>query len=91
MARNKDFKSAMKQMLLLWAGFSRNWGGCLASEAFEYLLAAQRCTFGEIFGADQRGQRCGDSMSESDLWAVCAAAEDSPGIARRSDPNLAVL
>ena len=26
------------QILLLGAGFSRNWGGWLASEAFEYLL-----------------------------------------------------
>lgn len=28
----------MKHYLLLGAGFSRNWGGWLASEAFEYLL-----------------------------------------------------
>ena len=28
----------MKHILLLGAGFSRNWGGWLASEAFEYLL-----------------------------------------------------
>ncbi|CAN7781580.1 SIR2 family protein [Variovorax sp. LjRoot175] len=28
----------MKKLLLLGAGFSRNWGGWLASEAFEYLL-----------------------------------------------------
>lgn len=28
----------MKHLLLLGAGFSRNWGGWLASEAFEYLL-----------------------------------------------------
>jgi len=29
---------AAKRVLLLGAGFSRNWGGWLASEAFEYLL-----------------------------------------------------
>ena len=28
----------MRKLLLLGAGFSRNWGGWLASEAFEYLL-----------------------------------------------------
>ena len=28
----------MRHILLLGAGFSRNWGGWLASEAFEYLL-----------------------------------------------------
>ena len=28
----------MKYILLTGAGFSRNWGGWLASEAFEYLL-----------------------------------------------------
>ncbi|MCX6227568.1 MAG: hypothetical protein NTV75_00035 [Bacteroidia bacterium] len=28
----------MKYILLIGAGFSRNWGGWLASEAFEYLL-----------------------------------------------------
>jgi len=28
----------MNYVLLLGAGFSRNWGGWLASEAFEYLL-----------------------------------------------------
>lgn len=28
----------MSCMLLLGAGFSRNWGGWLAAEAFEYLL-----------------------------------------------------
>jgi hypothetical protein len=28
----------MSHILLLGAGFSRNWGGWLASEAFEYLL-----------------------------------------------------
>src|SRR5258708_39758664 len=28
----------MKHILLLGAGFSRNWGGWLASEVFEYLL-----------------------------------------------------
>jgi len=27
-------------LLLLGAGFSRNWGGWLASEAFEYLLGS---------------------------------------------------
>lgn len=31
----------MKHFLLLGAGFSRNWGGWLASEAFEYLLGSQ--------------------------------------------------
>ena len=31
---------AKKHLLLLGAGFSRNWGGWLASEVFEYLLAA---------------------------------------------------
>ena len=30
----------MKHILLLGAGFSRNWGGWLADEAFEYLLGA---------------------------------------------------
>ena len=30
----------MSTLLLLGAGFSRNWGGWLASEAFEYLLGA---------------------------------------------------
>jgi hypothetical protein len=30
--------AAAKHVLLLGAGFSRNWGGWLASEAFEYLL-----------------------------------------------------
>lgn len=28
----------MSHLLLLGAGFSRNWGGWLASEAFEYVL-----------------------------------------------------
>src|ERR1700760_2120271 len=28
----------MKKFLLLGAGFSRNWGGWLGAEAFEYLL-----------------------------------------------------
>jgi hypothetical protein len=28
----------MSHLLLLGAGFSRNWGGWLAQEAFEYLL-----------------------------------------------------
>ena len=30
----------MKYVLLLGAGFSRNWGGWLAAEAFEYLLGS---------------------------------------------------
>lgn len=30
----------MKHILLTGAGFSRNWGGWLASEAFEYLLGS---------------------------------------------------
>jgi len=32
----------MKHLLLLGAGFSHNWGGWLASEAFEYLLGCQQ-------------------------------------------------
>lgn len=28
----------MQTLLLLGAGFSRNWGGSVASEVFEYLL-----------------------------------------------------
>jgi hypothetical protein len=30
----------MNPVVLLGAGFSRNWGGWLASEAFEYLLGS---------------------------------------------------
>jgi hypothetical protein len=30
----------MSHILLTGAGFSRNWGGWLATEAFEYLLGA---------------------------------------------------
>ncbi len=30
--------ASVRHVLLLGAGFSRNWGGWLASEAFEYLL-----------------------------------------------------
>lgn len=36
--RQGYFEGNMKPLLLLGAGFSRNWGGWLASEAFEYLL-----------------------------------------------------
>jgi hypothetical protein len=32
----------MKHVLLLGAGFSRNWGGWLASEVFEYLLGTKQ-------------------------------------------------
>ncbi len=31
----------MNAILLLGAGFSRNWGGWLANEAFEYLLGCR--------------------------------------------------
>ena len=34
-------ESPMKHVLLLGAGFSHNWGGWLASEAFEYLLGCR--------------------------------------------------
>jgi hypothetical protein len=37
----------MSHILLLGAGFSRNWGGWLASEAFEYLLGCP-----EVIGDD---------------------------------------
>src|SRR6266699_791743 len=37
----------MPHILLLGAGFSRNWGGWLADEAFEYLLGSRRID-GEI-------------------------------------------
>jgi hypothetical protein len=32
----------MRYVALLGAGFSRNWGGWLASEAFEYLLGCRK-------------------------------------------------
>ncbi len=34
----------MSRYLLLGAGFSRNWGGWLAAEAFEYLLGCPEVT-----------------------------------------------
>lgn len=34
----------MRHYLLLGAGFSRNWGGWLAAEAFEYLLGCSEIT-----------------------------------------------
>lgn len=32
----------MNHLLLLGAGFSRNWGGWLANEVFEYLLGCEQ-------------------------------------------------
>ena len=34
----------MPKLLLLGAGFSRNWGGWLATEVFEYLLGTKAVT-----------------------------------------------
>jgi hypothetical protein len=34
----------MRYLLLTGAGFSRNWGGWLADEAFEYLLGCAEIT-----------------------------------------------
>ncbi len=36
-----DEDNGLTHLLLLGAGFSRNWGGWLASEAFEYLLGCR--------------------------------------------------
>jgi len=41
----------MSKLLLLGAGFSRNWGGWLAAEVFEYLLGAK-----EVIGSDKLRQ-----------------------------------
>jgi hypothetical protein len=38
----------MPHLLLLGAGFSRNWGGWLADEAFEYLLGCHQIDGGGI-------------------------------------------
>ena len=54
------------QILLLGAGFSRNWGGWLASEAFEYLLGCPQVD-SAIRGLLWRYQRKGgfeDALAE---------------------------
>lgn len=43
-ARSHSREHSMSYILLTGAGFSRNWGGWLASEAFEYLLGCSGVT-----------------------------------------------
>jgi hypothetical protein len=51
----------MGQILLLGAGFSRNWGGWLASEAFEYLLGCPQVD------EDIRSLLCGRTSAKARL------------------------
>jgi hypothetical protein len=78
----------MTRILLTGAGFSRNWGGWLASEAFEYLLG---CT--EI---DQETRRLLWRSKESgggfeDTLADLASAKDAQGKKRYDDLTAALV
>jgi hypothetical protein len=78
----------MTRILLTGAGFSRNWGGWLASEAFEYLLG---CT--EI---DQETRRLLWRTKESgggfeDTLADLASAKDAQGKKRYDDLTAALV
>lgn len=51
----------MSDLLLIGAGFSRNWGGWLATEAFEYLLGSPEVARDPGLGrllCDTRRKRC---------------------------------
>src|SRR6266567_8959832 len=78
----------MTRVLLTGAGFSRNWGGWLASEAFEYLLG---CT--EI---DQETQNLLWRSKESgggfeDTLADLANAKDAQGKKRFDELTAALV
>jgi hypothetical protein len=59
----------MSYLLLLGAGFSRNWGGWLASEAFEYLLGANEIVRSQrlrnlLWAANARGDGFEGALSD---------------------------
>ena len=56
----------MPHYLLTGAGFSRNWGGWLASEVFEYLLGSSHVDSGlrtHLWTAKQKGQGFEDVLA----------------------------
>lgn len=62
----------MTRVLLLGAGFSRNWGGWLASEAFEYLLGCPEVAARPLL-RDMLWQCQGKGGFEAALGPVTAA------------------
>ena len=68
MSERSNLESWMPCVLLTGAGFSRNWGGWLAIEAFEYLLGCPEWTetSGKCYG--ERGPAVADLRIP---WLIC--------------------
>ena len=83
----------MKAPLLLGAGFSRNWGGWLASEAFEYLLGTREVladhTLRTLLWKHQRQGGFEDALAELQLQASRSGAV--PDLATLNAMQSAVL
>lgn len=82
----------MSFYLLLGAGFSRNWGGWLAAESFEYLLGRPEIASNEplrmaLWKAQAKG---GFEDALADLQ-VTARTGDSAAVANLADLQIAVL
>ena len=72
----------MKHILLTGAGFSRNWGGWLANEAFEYLLGSihvDNLLRQKLWQTKERGGGFEDSLSEmQSAYAAPTYAQENP-------------
>ena len=83
----------MQHVLLLGAGFSRNWGGWLATEAFEYLLGTSEVQRDDVLRAllwkHQREGGFEDAIAE--LQGLVRRDPRDPEGARLSDLLAAVL
>ena len=67
----------MRYLLLTGAGFSRNWGGWLADEAFEYLLGCAEITpFIRSQLWKTKGLKLGFEDTLRELRDICAKSQD---------------
>jgi hypothetical protein len=72
----------MNKVLLLGAGFSRNWGGWLAKEAFEYLLGcaevANSARLRQLMWQHQSAGGFEDALAE--LQEECSRSHSAPSV-----------
>lgn len=68
----------MQHLLLIGAGFSRNWGGWLASEAFEYLLGAPEIDAGLAQLLWKHKASGGFESALAELQAEAATSSSAP-------------
>jgi hypothetical protein len=63
----EKWRKVVRRILLTGAGFSRNWGGWLASETFEYLLGSEHVDDGlraRLWDSKERGNGFEDVLAE---------------------------